>query len=95
MNQFELTACIAEVSPLRYTPAGLPATNFVLDHESEVDEAGTVRQVKLSLKAVAFGALAEQMARITLGKSFRFKGFLMSARTNKSIVFHIQELTPH
>ena len=94
MNHVELTACIAELSPLRYTPAGLPATNFVLEHESEVVEAGTTRQVKLTIKAVAFGTLAEQTGRLTLGQAFRFKGFLISARTNKSVIFHIQELNP-
>ncbi len=92
MNHIELTARIAEVSPLRYTPAGLPATNLVLDHESEQAEAGAQRQVKLSIKAVTFGTLAEQASRLDLSQAFRFRGFLASARTNKSIVFHIQEL---
>ena len=94
MNHVELTASIVEVSPLRYTPAGLPAANFVLDHESEVEEVGRNRQVKLSIKAVAFGGMAEQAAKLPLGKVFRFRGFLISARTNKSVIFHIQELNP-
>ena len=94
MNQIELTARIAELSALRYTPAGVPATNLVLEHESEQPEAGSVRQVKLSIRAVAFGTLAEQLARFELGSGWRFKGFLASARTNKSVIFHIQELNP-
>jgi primosomal replication protein N len=94
LNQIELTARIAEICSLRYTPAGVPATNVVLEHESEQLEAGSQRQVKLSIRAVAFGTLAEQLARFELGRSCRFKGFLASARTNKSIVFHIQELNP-
>ena len=94
MNHVDLTASIVEVSPLRYTPAGLPAANFVLDHESEVEEAGSNRQVKLSIKAVAFGTMAEQTSQLPLGKVFRFRGFLISARTNKSVIFHIQELNP-
>lgn len=90
MNHVELTACIAELSPLRYTPAGIPAINFVLEHESEMLESGVARQVKLTLRAVAFGTLAEQTVRLTLGKAFRFTGFLINARTSKSVVFHIQ-----
>ncbi|MDP3709069.1 MAG: primosomal replication protein N [Polaromonas sp.] len=90
MNHVELTACIAELSTLRYTPAGIPAINFILEHESEILEAGVARQVKLTLKAVAFGTLAEQTVRLTLGKAFRFTGFLINARTSKSVVFHIQ-----
>ena len=92
MNHIELTARIAELSPLRYTPAGVPATNLVLDHESEQLEAGAPRQVRLSIKAVTFGTLAEQASRLDLSQVFRFRGFLASARTNKSVVFHIQEL---
>jgi primosomal replication protein N len=94
VNHLELTACIAEASPLRYTPAGIPAANFVLDHESEVTEAGSNRQVRLTMKAVAFGALAEQTSRLTLSQPFRFTGFLVNARGSKSVVFHIQAFQP-
>ncbi len=94
MNHVELTACIAELSPLRYTPAGIPALNFILEHESEMMEAGVSRQVKLTLKAVAFGTLAEQAVQLALGKAFRFTGFLINARTSKGVVFHIQVLNP-
>ena len=90
MNQVILTACIAEASPLRYTPAGIPALNLVLEHESEVVEAGVTRQVKLTVRAVAFGAMAEVLAKSELGKLQLFTGFLINARTSKSIVFHIQ-----
>jgi primosomal replication protein N len=90
VNHVDLTACIAEVSPLRYTPAGIPAVNFVLEHESEMLEAGVTRQVKLTLRAVAFGSLAEQSVRLPLGKAFRFTGFLINARTSKGVVFNIK-----
>ncbi len=90
MNHVELTASIAEAQALRYTPAGIPAANFVLEHESEIVEAGTARQVKLIVKAVAFGALAEQVGQLALGKVFRFTGFLMNVRAGKGVVFHIQ-----
>ena len=93
MNQVRLTARIAEVSPLRYTPAGIPALNVVLEHESEIVEAGVTRQVKLTVRAVAFGALAETSAKAELCKLQMFTGFLINARTSKSIVFHIQEIT--
>ncbi len=93
MNQIDLSARIAEIAVLRYTPAGLPALNLVLEHESEQMEAGSIRQVKVSIRAVAFGTQAEQLALLELGRSFGFRGFLASARANKSLVFHIQEFT--
>ena len=91
-NFLKLTARISEVSPLRYTPAGIPALNLVLEHESEVVEAGVIRQVKLTVRAVAFGALAEVSAKSELGRLQLFTGFLINARTSKSIVFHIQDI---
>ena len=92
MNHVELIACIAEAKPLRYTPAGIPASNFVLEHESEIVEGGVTRQVKLTLRAVAFGSLAEQTGQIPLGTRFKFTGFLINARTSKSVVFHVQAI---
>jgi primosomal replication protein N len=90
VNHVDLTASVAEAQALRYTPAGIPAANFVLEHESEIVEAGMARQVKLIVKAVAFGSLAEQIGQLALGKAFRFTGFLMNARAGKGVVFHIQ-----
>lgn len=94
MNHIELTARIVELNTLRYTPAGIPAINFILEHESEIMETGMLRQVKLTIRAVAFGALAEQMAVLSLSNLFRFTGFLINARTSKGVVFHIQALHP-
>ncbi|MEN9466760.1 MAG: hypothetical protein RL081_761 [Pseudomonadota bacterium] len=76
---------------MRYTPAGLPALNLRLEHESEVLEAGGKRVVKVVVKAVAFGTLAERLAKQALGSVWRFNGFLANARQGKTVVFHIQE----
>ena len=91
MNQLVLTACLVEVSPLRYTPAGLPALNFSLESDTEVQEMGAKRQVEVSLKALAIGHLAESIGKQALGSVWKFTGFLGAARQGKSVVFHIQE----
>ncbi|WP_370679569.1 primosomal replication protein N [Comamonas sp. GB3 AK4-5] len=91
-NHVALTACIAEVQPLRYTPAGLPALDLRLDHESQQQEAGTARKVVATVKAVAFGALAERLARQAPGSSWKFQGFLATPRNSKSVVLHIQDI---
>ena len=90
MNQLVLTACIAEASVLRYTPAGLPALDFRLEHESEAAEAGQMRQVKVAIKAVAFGSVAETLRQQAVGSSWRFTGFLAAPRNGKHPVLHIQ-----
>ena len=90
-NQLLLTACVAEVGALRFTPAGLPALDLRLEHESTVDEAGKPRQVKAVVKAVAFGAVAERLARQAMGSLWHFQGFLATSGTAKQPVLHIQD----
>lgn len=90
MNQLVLSACIAEANALRYTPAGVPALDLRLEHESEVIEAGQSRQVKTAVKAVALGALAESLGQRPIGSAGRFTGFLATPRNGKYPVFHIQ-----
>ncbi|MGH6625190.1 MAG: primosomal replication protein N [Burkholderiaceae bacterium] len=91
MNHVVLTACIAELSALRYTPAGLPALDLRLEHESSVEEAGQARQVKAAVKAVALGAMAERVGKQAIGSVWKFTGFLATPRNGKHVVFHIQE----
>ena len=91
MNQWVLTATIAEVKALRYTPSGVPVQDLVLVHESQMTEAGQVRQVKATLRAVAFGALAERVGKLAIGSRWRFEGFVANQRAGKSLVLHVQE----
>lgn len=90
MNHAQLAARIAEISAVRHTPAGIPAIDLTLEHESQQVEAGQQRQVKLAIRAVAFGAIAEALKVQALGSSWRFGGFLAAARGGKHPVLHIQ-----
>ena len=90
MNQVALSAVIAEASAQRYTPAGLPALDFRLEHESELSEAGHRRQVKAAIRAVAIGSVAETIARQPIGSHWAFTGFLATPRNGKHTVLHIQ-----
>ena len=92
-NLLVISAAIAEAEALRFTPAGIPALNLILEHESEVLETGAKRQVKAALKAMAFGALAERLVKQSIGSRWEFKGFLANARHGKSVVLHIQEFS--
>jgi primosomal replication protein N len=76
---------------MRYTPAGLPALDLRLEHESQVEEAGQTRQITLAFKAVALGATAERLSQQAIGAHWRFSGFLASPRGAKSVIFHIQD----
>lgn len=92
VNALALSATVVVVQTLRYTPGGVPALDLVLEHESQVPTLGFTRQVKLQLKAVAFGPLAETLATQALGSEGLFQGFLTHARAgNKGLLFHIQD----
>jgi primosomal replication protein N len=91
VNRTELTACIAEQAALRYTPAGLPALDLILEHASDVQEAGQMRKVQLKLRALAIGSLAERLVKQAVGSVWTFQGFLATPRQGKSVVLHIQE----
>jgi primosomal replication protein N len=94
LNQLVLSARIAEATALRYTPAGLPAVDLRLEHESQTIEAGQARQVQAAIKAVAFGTIAEALAAQALGTQWRFNGFLATPRNGKHPVLHIQSFVP-
>jgi primosomal replication protein N len=91
VNRTELNACIAEQAALRYTPAGLPALDLILEHASEIEEAGQMRKVQLKIRALALGSLAERLVKQAVGSVWTFKGFLATPRQGKSVVLHIQE----
>jgi len=90
MNHVALSAVIAETSALRYTPAGIPALDLKLEHESEVREAGQARQGKGAVRGVAIGPLAETIVRHPIGSQWAFTGFLATPRNGKHPVLHIQ-----
>lgn len=75
---------------MRYTPAGLPALDLVLKHESEVREDSQPRKVTLELRAVAIGAaITRQVGSVVLGDGGVYTGFLGAARNGRGVVFHV------
>jgi primosomal replication protein N len=93
-NHLVLTACINAIQALRHTPAGIPALDLELEHESQVLEAGQPRQARAVVKAVAFAAQAERLAKQALGSGWTFSGFIAAGRNGKGLVFHIQGFEP-
>ena len=79
---------------MRYTPAGIPALDLLLEHESSLEQQGQIRQIKANVKATAFGAVAERLRQQMLGSQWCFTGFLATPRVGKNVVFHSQEFQP-
>ena len=91
MNQLALTATVLELQPLRYTPAGVPAIEMQLEHESEVMQAGMKRRISMTVSAVALGDIARLLADTPLGAQLSLEGFLAPTRKGSGkLVVHIQ-----
>ena len=91
MNRVVLSAQLVERGAMRYTPAGLPACDLGLKHESQVTEAGQARQVSLEMKAVAIGDIAQRLTRLEIGSAGTFAGFLTHQRNGRGTVLHVTE----
>lgn len=90
LNQLQFTALIAERDALRYTPAGMPIINAVLQHRSQQMEAGIARLSEFEISAVAAGEISSRFSAAPLGGVYQFTGFLnKKTRNSKSLVFHI------
>jgi primosomal replication protein N len=87
-----LTATLVERAALRYTPAGLPALDFSLRHESEVMQDSQPRKVSVEIRARAIGEITRQVGVLELGSEHGFAGFLASQRNGRGVVFHVTEL---
>ena len=92
MNQLVLNAQLLERGVVRYTPAGLPAIDMCLKHESQVQEAGAPRKVSMEIKAVVIGALSQRVSGLGIGEAACFTGFLAAQRNGRGTVFHVTAL---
>jgi primosomal replication protein N len=87
-----LAAQLVERSALRYTPAGLPALDLGLKHESTVTQEGQPRKVSLEIAARAVGGITQRLASLPIGSQHGFAGFLGARRNGRGVLFHITEL---
>jgi primosomal replication protein N len=94
MNRLVLAATLVERAALRYTPAGLPALDLGLKHESQVSEDSQPRKVSMEMRAVAIGAITQQLLPLELGSAALFAGFITSARNGRGLSFHVTSVEP-
>ena len=82
-----------ERGALRHTPAGIPAIEFRLLHQSEQLEADVLRKVECEMPCIALGPVANLIAALKPGNGLEavcVSGFL-TARSlkSKSPVLHV------
>ena len=93
LNRLELSGRLLELSALRYTPAGIPAVEFKLLHESEQTEAGAPRKVEAEIGGIAFEAQARLLMGKPLGTQATFHGFLsVKSKRSRKLVLHVTNI---
>ena len=92
-NRLTFDALLKERGDLRYTPAGIPAIDCSLHHQSVQSEAEGERKVECELFAVAFGEVARKLAGKAVGSAVSCEGFLARRyRTGITVALHITNL---
>jgi primosomal replication protein N len=94
VNQLVLQARVAERAAMRYTPAGLPALDLSLAHESVVQQEGQPRKVSLEIAALAVGSIADRLATVPVGAQGVFCGFIGARRNGRGVLFHVMSFDP-
>ena len=92
MNRLLLSARLIERDAVRYTPAGLPALEFRLEHQSELSEENQVRKVSLQIRAIGIGAITQTVNALALGEAGTFGGFIAGTRNGRGLLFHVTSL---
>lgn len=88
-NRLEFSGKLVELKSLRYTPAGIPVTEFRIAHTSQQTESAIAREVECELAAVAIGELAKLVQGAKLGDSIKAAGFLANrGKSARHIVLH-------
>jgi primosomal replication protein N len=89
-NRLALDATLAARDALRHTPAGIPALECTLRHESMQREAGGARRVDCEMHAIAFADVALALDRAAVGAALRCEGFIARRyRTGTSLTLHV------
>ena len=90
VNRFALDAILATRDPLRHTPAGIPAIECTLLHQSTQPEARGERKVECEMHAIAFGEVALALCEVGTGSALHCEGFVARRyRTGTSVALHM------
>lgn len=92
-NLLRLTGRLVEIAAPRTTPAGVPARNCKLLHQSRQIEAGYPREVECEIEVVALGQAAHLIAQAGLGTQMRLTGFLARKSLRSArLVMHVTQM---
>ena len=89
-NEVVIDGRLLKRATLRHTPAGIPALNLVIGHQSIQVEAGGRREARCEVEAVAIGELAVELSTQKLNQPLRIGGFLTRHSVkDRRLVLHV------
>ncbi|RUO60525.1 primosomal replication protein N [Pseudidiomarina insulisalsae] len=95
-NQLVLGGSVSKPPRLTTSPAGISHLRFVLDHQSEQQEAGYSRRSFVRILVVVTGEAAKQwMNELTVGTQLQVSGFLNRIEDKNGVgklVLHARQL---
>lgn len=96
-NQLVLSGTVTELSGVRYTPAGVPHQNFMLEHRSRQEEAGAPREVLCRIKVEARGeGIVAALATLAVSDRVKVTGFVARSHYKDTaatrLVLHAQTI---
>ncbi len=78
---------------MRYTPAGVPVSEGLLQHSAAQSENGAQRLVELEIAVLALGEPARWLQAAPLGGAVNVTGFLATrSRNSKTPVLHVNSI---
>ena len=94
-NQVVIDARLLKRSALRHTPAGIPAIDLVLGHQSIQLEAGMAREARCEVEAVAIGDVAVELSTRKINQPLQIRGFLTQhSMKDRKLVMHVVNAEP-
>ena len=89
-NEVAIDGRLLKRSALRYTAAGTPAIDLLIAHSSIQSEAGSQRDARFEIEAVALGEMAVRLSTAKLNRSLQVSGFLAQRSLgNSKLVLHV------
>ncbi|MGH8750334.1 MAG: primosomal replication protein N [Burkholderiales bacterium] len=93
LNSVTLCGQVAEIKPLRYTPAGIAVLEFRVSHTSTQMQNGMKRQAECELQVLALGEVAKDAAKLNVGAQVKLEGFLARRSKNSTqLVLHVNNV---
>ena len=94
-NEVVIDGRLLKRGALRYTPAGTPVIDLLFGHRSLQIEAGSRREARCEIAAVAIGELALRLSAAKINQPLQISGFLaQNSIGNRRLVLHAVDAEP-